>query len=161
MGMGSHVRRGRKAATRHWLLWVSSEPQITMAHLTVILSLIAIAVAWYFCARVKAPFNLLAMAGSASLIIMGCVSVPDLRRLYWERRFHEELPPGSSLDRVRGFFDAAHTDYDFDARSHTLYAIERDISAFLIVSYGIAIQCQFTEASILKSCTAEVYGDGP
>jgi hypothetical protein len=132
-----------------------------MPHLAVIVSLLVIAAGGFLCARVKAPFNVLVLAASIGVSFVGCVSAPKLWQLYWESRLAKELPSGSTLGRADSFFKAAHVEYSYDLRSHTLYAIERDVSELLIVSYGIQIRCRFTAADVLVSCTAEVYGDGP
>jgi hypothetical protein len=67
----------------------------------------------------------------------------------------------SSIAHVDEFFESAHAEHNYDARSQTLYAIERNVSGFLLVSYGIEIRCKFVTTNALSSCEAKVYGDSP
>jgi len=94
------------------------------------------------------------------LAIAACVSAPHVKRIYWQHRLDRELPAGSTVAQASGLFERARIEHSYDERSHTLYAVERDVSSFLVVSYGIQFQCRFTPANALQSCTAEVYGDG-
>jgi hypothetical protein len=94
------------------------------------------------------------------VVIGGCVSAAPIQRLYWQHRLDRELPVGSSLLQVNRFFEQARIEHDYDAPSHTLRGIKRNVSGILVVSYGIEYQCHFTSTDVLGSCTTEVYGDG-
>lgn len=94
------------------------------------------------------------------VVIAGCVSAAPIQRLYWQHRLDRELPVGSSLPQVNRFFEQARIEHGYDAPSHTLQGIERNVSGFLVVSYGIEFHCRFTSTDVLRSCTTEVYGDG-
>jgi hypothetical protein len=94
------------------------------------------------------------------VVIAGCVSAAPIQRLYWQHRLDRELPVGSSLLQANRFFEHARIEHGYDAPSHTLQGIKRNVSGFLVVSYGIEYQCHFTSTDVLRSCTTEVYGDG-
>ena len=94
------------------------------------------------------------LAAVVLLVVVACAGAPHLRRLYWQHRMDNELPRGATLAAVDSFFQNAHLKPSYDARSHTLNAIELNAS---VVSYGIKMHCRFMPNDTLQYCDAAVW----
>ncbi len=92
---------------------------------------------------------------------LACRGGADARKIYWDRKIAAELPAGTELSRVDDFFHREHTEVSFSSKEGILYAIERNVSGSALVSWDIAIRCQFDSGMRLRSCETSKVGTGP
>jgi hypothetical protein len=85
----------------------------------------------------------------------------ESQKQYWDHRTASELPPSADVSVVDAFFGHAGLEHSYDARSNTIYAIQRNVSSFGLASYSVEIKCGFDESRRLQACTSQVSGDGP
>jgi hypothetical protein len=98
-----------------------------------------------------------ALLGAAPLATAGDANA---RKRYWEERLARELPSGSDLSTVQRFFENAHLEHSYDERSKTVYAVERNVSGWL-VRWDVMIKSRIGAADTLQGCTAQAVGTGP
>jgi len=99
-------------------------------------------------------------------IAVGCGAPAEAGKLeerenYWRDSLRSELPPGTSLDQAKQFFAKSGLEHSFDAPSHTISAIERDVAQNFPVSWSITIQCKFDASERVERCESKKVGTGP
>jgi|ERR1700683_4972903 hypothetical protein len=102
-------------------------------------------------------------AVSAMLLVLflaACSGSASARQHYWQQRLSQELPDGSTLSAVLAFFDGSKLEHSYEPRSHTVFAIDRDVEQRGLVTYSVEIKCGITEQETLRSCAVSVGGTG-
>jgi hypothetical protein len=95
-----------------------------------------------------------------ALTLAACSGSASARQEYWQQRLARELPSGSALSTVLAFFNSSKLEHSYDPRSHTVFAIERDVASRGFVTYSVEIKCGITEQDTLQSCATSVGGTG-
>ena len=85
----------------------------------------------------------------------------DERLEFWNSQIRSNLPLGTPLAQAMDFFAKSGLDHGFDHASHTIQAIERDVTKNFPVSWSVTIKCQFDSSDKLQSCEAKKVGTGP